>query len=70
MGLDEGLAVVSARDLSLINDALYVIESALDDVERDLRRDPDDHAAAFTHLYAAATGVRRAVLEPKALRGG
>lgn len=70
MGLAEGLAVVSERDLGRINDGIYVIESALDDVERDVSRDPGDLAAAFEHLYVAATGLRGATLEPRALRDG
>ena len=49
-----------------LNDRLYVLEAALDDVERDLRAD-GDHRAAFQHLYAAAAGLRHATLEPSAV---
>jgi len=66
MGLATGEALVSRDALQSLNDRLYVLESALDDVERDLRTDRD-HQAAFQHLYAAAAGLRDAGLEPHAV---
>lgn len=66
MGLDRGEALVSADALRAINDRIYILESALTDVERDLRAE-GDHRAAFTHLYAAAAHLRGATLEPSAL---
>jgi len=66
MGLDSGETLVSTGDLRNLNDRLYVLESALADVEQDLRIDPDDHRRAFQHLYAAAAPLRGAALEPRA----
>ena len=66
MGLGTGEALVATVALQGLNDRLYVLESALADVERDLRAD-DDHRAAFQHLYAAAAGLRDARLEPSAV---
>ena len=66
MGLETGEALVSQGALRSLNDRLYALETALTDVERDLRRD-GDHRAAFTHLYASAAQLRDANLEPLAL---
>lgn len=66
MGLGTGEALVSYDALRGLNDRLYALETALADVERDLRQD-GDHKAAFTHLYAAAAQLRGANLEPLAL---
>jgi hypothetical protein len=41
MGLDSGEALVDAEALERLRDRLYVLESALDDVERDLRGTDD-----------------------------
>jgi hypothetical protein len=69
MGLDSGEALVDAVALDDLRDRLYVLESALDDVERDLRgvTDPDEYLAAFRHLYAAAARLRDRALEPRAV---
>lgn len=69
MGLDSGEALVDAGALRTLRDRLYVLESALDDVERDMRGvdDPEEYRAAFRHLYAAAAGLRGAAPEPSAL---
>ena len=69
MGLDRGDALVDAAALADLRDRLYVLESALDDVEHDLRGsdDAEEYRAAFRHLYAAAAHLRGAALEPKAL---
>jgi len=66
MGLGTGEALVSSEALRGLNDRLYALETALTDVERDLRTD-GDHKAAFTHLYAAAAQLRDANLEPQAV---
>ena len=69
MGLDRGDALVDADALEDLRDRLYVLESALDDVEHDLRGspDPDEYRVAFRHLYAAAAQLRGRAVEPKAL---
>jgi hypothetical protein len=48
---------------------LYVLESALDDVEGDLGPEPGDadYKRAFQHLYAAAAHLRNACVPPKAV---
>jgi hypothetical protein len=69
MGLDGGEALVSATALRAVNDRIYILETALSDVERDLRLE-SDHRAAFTHLYAAAAQLRGATLEPSAILEG
>ena len=69
MGLDSGEALVDADALCRLRDHLYVLESALDDVEVDLkgRPGPEDYQRAFQHLYAAAAPLRAACLEPAAV---
>jgi len=69
MGLDSGESVVSTERLEAFGDRLVVLESALEDVERDLRRSDalGDYRDAFRHLYAAAAGLRGARLSPRAL---
>jgi hypothetical protein len=44
-------------DFERLRDGLYVVSSALDDVDMDLSED-GDFEAAFRHLYAAASGLR------------
>lgn len=44
-------------DFERLRDGLYIVNSALDDVDLDLSED-GDYAAAFRHLYAAASGLR------------
>jgi len=73
MGLDSGDAVVDATALKSLRDRLYVLESALDDVEGDLglQAEDIDYRRAFQHLYAAAAHLRNACVEPVAvLEGG
>jgi hypothetical protein len=63
--------VVPADGYRSLLDALYVLEAALTDVERDLRRSrrAEEYRRAFQHLYAAAAGLRGAAPEPTALGG-
>ena len=75
MGLDSGEALVDADALCVLRDRLYVLESALDDVEGDLKGRPsaEDYKRAFQHLYAAAAPLRGSCVEPSAVlsrRGG
>lgn len=69
MGLASGEALVDADALCRLRDGLYVLESALDDVEVDLRGrpGPEDYRRAFQHLYAAAAPLRDACVEPAAV---
>jgi hypothetical protein len=69
MGLDSGEALVDAAALDALRDRLYVLESALDDVERDLRGtdDLEEYRVAFRHLYAAAAQLRDGTIEPRAI---
>ncbi|MBN2113944.1 MAG: hypothetical protein JW785_07455 [Acidimicrobiia bacterium] len=69
MGLDSGEALVDAAALCRLRDRLYVLESALDDVEADLRGRPapEEYRRAFQHLYAAAAPLRDSCVEPSAV---
>ncbi len=69
MGLESGEALVDAEALCRLRDRLYVLESALDDVEGDLRGKPgvEEYKRAFQHLYAAAGQLRDACVEPRAM---
>jgi hypothetical protein len=67
MGLDSGETLVSSDDLQRVRDLLYVLESALDDVESDLRgAGSGEYRRAFQHLYAAAAQLRGSAPEPRA----
>jgi hypothetical protein len=48
---------ITVTDFERLRDGLYVVSSALDDVDMDLSED-GDFEAAFRHLYAAASGLR------------
>ena len=69
MRFESGEALVSAARLEDLSDRLTVLEAALEDVERDLRREPSaqGYQDAFRHLYAAAAGLRGRRLNPRAL---
>ena len=60
--------LMSARTIADLQDALYVLETALEDVDGDLvgSNDPNIHREALWHLYGAAAGLRALRLEPKA----
>jgi len=57
---------VARRDLDALHDALYVLEAAIEDVDRDLAlsRTADDLAAAVDWLLAAARPVAALRVEP------
>jgi hypothetical protein len=62
-GLGDDQVVVSRRELDDLHDLLYVLETAVADVERDLAeaRTVADHREALTYLLDAArplTGAR------------
>ena len=56
MGLTETELVVARRQLEELHDALYVLEAAVEDVERDLAGTPTkhDYADAVSWLLQAA----------------
>ena len=70
-GAGPGEALVDAEALCRLRDRLYVLESALDDVEGDLRSHPGPEEyskGAFPeHLYAAAAPLRSSCVEPAAV---
>jgi hypothetical protein len=62
LGLSEGELVVTREELESVRDRLFVLECALEDVERDLSErgdDTDDRERAFAWLLDA---VRQAVV--------
>ena len=64
LGLSDGELVVTREQLESVRDRLYVLECAVEDVERDLTErgdDPDDRERAFAWLLDAA---RQAVRSP------
>jgi hypothetical protein len=60
---------LAADDYDRLRDAVYVLESALEDVTIDLRGAPTkaDFAAAIMHLRLAAREVISATPEPTAI---
>lgn len=66
LGPDDVL--MSASLLGEIQDAVYVLEAALEDIDRDLADvdDPGGHREALWHLYGAAAALRALRIEPKA----
>lgn len=71
-GLGPHDALVDRTTLTRLNDRLYVLEAACDDVRRDLAETPDVDAyrAAVVHLLEAALPLRAAYLEPRAIGEG
>ncbi len=71
-GLGPRDALVDRTTLSRLNDRLYVLEAACDDVRRDLAEEPDVdvYRAAVVHLLEAALPLRSAYVEPRAIGGG
>jgi hypothetical protein len=61
VGLGDDQVVVSRRELDDLYDQLYVLEAAIDDVERDLAaaRTVADHREALDHLLDAARPLAR-----------
>lgn len=71
-GLGKDDVLMSRKTVADLQDALYVLESALEDVDSDLAEanDTDRHTAALWHLYGATAGLRAMRLEPKAVGAG
>jgi hypothetical protein len=59
--------LIAADTLQRLQDAIYLVESALEDVDSDLAADPEGHRAALWHLYGAAASLRALRIEPKAV---
>lgn len=68
-GLGAGQALIDQDKLTRLNDRLYMLEAACDDVRSDLEgaHDLDAYRAAVVHLLEAALPLRNAYLEPKAI---
>lgn len=66
LGLSEAELVVARRDLDAMHDALYVLEAAVEDVERDLAesRTKADLEAALGWLLGAARPLLTQRIEP------
>ncbi|HSF85892.1 MAG TPA: hypothetical protein VLG28_09600 [Acidimicrobiia bacterium] len=71
-GLGVNQALIERDKLARLNDRLYVLEAACDDVRADLQQSPDIDAyrEAVVHLLEAALPLRTAYLEPTAIGGG
>ena len=70
MGLEGGEALVDADQLRSQRDLLWILESALEDVEHDVDEagnDLEEFRRAFRHLYEAASQLRGRAIEPKAV---
>ncbi len=67
-GLTAEEVLVDRGKLGMLNDRLYVLESAIDDVRADLEEsaDLDTYRGAVVHLLEAAMPLANAHLEPKA----
>lgn len=68
-GLTAGQALIDKEKLARLNDRLYVLEAACEDVRTDLAEahDIDAYRDAVVHLLEAALPLRSAYLEPKAI---
>lgn len=68
-GLGRDDALIDRRALGRLNDRLYILEAACDDVRQDLAERPgiDDYRSAVVHLLEAALPLRSAYLEPRAI---
>lgn len=67
-GLAAGEVLVDRASVGKLNDRLYVLEAACEDVIADVASDVsvDSYRQALTHLLEAALPLRNAHLEPKA----
>jgi hypothetical protein len=70
-GLSEDEVLMARKTIADLQDALYVLETALEDVDADLADSGDTtrHTTALWHLYRATSGLRALRLEPKAVGG-
>lgn len=70
-GLGSDDVLLSRADFERLRDLLYLIESALQDVDGDLAGGADsaEYRQALWHLYRTAAAVRTVSLEPRAIGG-
>ncbi len=68
-GLGPDDALIDRAALARLNDRLYILEAACDDVRGDIADRPtiDDYRNAVVHLLEAALPLRSAYLEPRAI---
>jgi hypothetical protein len=68
-GLREDDVLIDRNKLDRLNDRLYVLEAACQDVMADLHEDPtpDTYREAVVHLLEAALPLQNAHLEPRAI---
>lgn len=68
-GLGPKDALIDAAKLRRLNDRLYVLEAACEDVRNDLADAPDidSYRDAVVHLLEAALPLQSAYLEPRAI---
>lgn len=71
-GLRPTDALVDRERLARLNDRLYVLEAACQDVRNDLVEDagPDAYRTAVVHLLEAALPLQSAYVEPRAIGEG
>lgn len=71
LGLPADAVVISLSELEAWRDRLYVLETALEDVQADLAGSPrlQDYADAYVHLLQAALGLKGFRIQPSALSG-
>ena len=71
MGLSPDEVLIDRAAYRALRDRIFVLESALQDVERDLKGRPPlrEYRAAFVHLYAASLPVVESGIEPMAVLG-
>jgi hypothetical protein len=69
-GLEADEALVGVAALEHLRDRVYRLEAALEDVDDDLGESAtlEEYRGAFGHLYAAASDLRGAMVEPRARR--
>lgn len=68
-GLGPRDALVDSRTLGRLNDRLYILEAACDDVRADIAESPDldTYRDALVHLLEAALPLQSSYLEPRAI---
>ena len=68
VGLSEHELIVARRELDELYDRLYVLEAAIEDVERDLADDPTPHD--YRDAVRWLLGAARPVVEERPFTGG
>ncbi len=68
-GLGPKDALVDAEKLRRLNDRLYMLEAACEDVRSDIGTTPDldTYREAVVHLLEAALALQSAYIEPRAI---